>query len=117
MIIDKTKPIYIQLADDIMDAILDKKIVEDDRILSVRDLAAKYEININTGMKAIELLNRNNIIYNKRGMGYFVSKGAFEKIKKVRKYDFFNSVIPNIKKQMQQLNITTQQLIEHLNKK
>ena len=46
-------------------------------------------------------------------MGYFVNKGAKEEIAKVRKQDFFDNFLPLLKRNMQQLNIS----IEEINKK
>ena len=48
----------------------------DDRIPSVREYAVMLQVNTNTAVKAYELLSREEIIYNRRGLGYFVSAGA-----------------------------------------
>lgn len=103
-------PIFIQLADKIADDILEGIFKEDERIPSVRELAAQYEVNVNTALKTIERLSINNIIYNKRGMGYFVNKGAKDEISKIRKQDFFNNFLPLLKKNMQQLNISIEEI-------
>lgn len=109
MLKDNT-PIFIQLADKIADDILEGTFKEDERIPSVREFAAQYEVNVNTALKTIERLSINNIIYNKRGMGYFVSKGAKEEIAKIRKQDFFDNFLPLLKKNMQQLNISIEEI-------
>ena len=43
-------------------------------------------------------------------MGYFVNKGAKDEISKVRKQDFFNNFLPFLKKNMQQLNISIEEI-------
>ena len=76
MIFSNDKPIYIQMADRLCDEILSGVYKDDDRIPSVREYAVLLEVNTNTAVKAYEQLAREEIIYNKRGLGYFVTKGA-----------------------------------------
>ncbi|MBR1769097.1 MAG: GntR family transcriptional regulator [Bacteroidales bacterium] len=109
-----TKPIFIQLADKLSDDIISGKFEQDMRIPSVRELAAQYEINVNTAMKSIERLSSDNIIYNKRGMGYYVRQGAKEEIINRRRSDFFNKFLPLLQKNMRELNISFGELQEKL---
>lgn len=44
----------------------------------MREYAAIVEVNANTTMRSFDYLQSQNIIYNKRGIGYFVSSGAKE---------------------------------------
>ncbi len=76
MIFTNDKAIYIQMADRLCDEILAGKYKDDDRIPSVREYAVLLEVNTNTAVKAYEQLAREEIIYNKRGLGYFVTPGA-----------------------------------------
>lgn len=64
--------IFIQIADRISDRVLSKEYQADGRIPSVRELAVEMEVNPNTVMRSFELLQNNEIIYNKRGIGYFI---------------------------------------------
>ena len=79
---------------------------DDDRIPSVREYAVLLEVNTNTAVKAYEQLAREEIIYNKRGLGYFVTKGARKQILKVRKQEFMKERLPELFRQMQLLGIT-----------
>ena len=88
MIFTNDKAIYIQMADRLCDEILSGVYKDDDRIPSVREYAVLLEVNTNTAVKAYEQLAREEIIYNKRGLGYFVTKGARKQILKVRKQEF-----------------------------
>ena len=63
------KPIFQQMADRLCDEILAQTYQDDERIPSVREYAVMLEVNTNTAVKAYELLSRENIIYNKRGLG------------------------------------------------
>ena len=68
------KAIYIQMAERLCDEILSGQYKEDERIPSVREYAVLLQVNTNTAMKAYDQLARDEIIYNKRGLGYFVRK-------------------------------------------
>ena len=100
------KAIYIQMADRLMDEILADKYKDDDRIPSVREYAVLLEVNTNTAVKAYDELARANIIYNKRGLGYFVTPGAKKQILKERKKEFMKERLPELFRQMQLLGIT-----------
>ena len=106
MIFSNDKPIYIQMADRLMDEILSGKYQDDDRIPSVREYSVLLEVNTNTAVKAYEQLAREEIIYNKRGLGYFVTPGAKDQILKARKQDFMKERLPELFRQMQLLGIT-----------
>ncbi|MBQ8656852.1 MAG: GntR family transcriptional regulator [Prevotella sp.] len=100
------KPIYLQMADRLCDEILAGTYKDDDRIPSVREYAVLLEVNTNTAVKAYDELARANIIYNKRGLGYFVTKGARRQILKERKEQFMKERLPELFRQMQLLGIS-----------
>jgi DNA-binding transcriptional regulator YhcF (GntR family) len=100
------KAIYIQMADRLMDEILADKYKDDDRIPSVREYAVQLEVNTNTAVKAYDELARANIIYNKRGLGYYVTPGAKKQILKERKKEFMKERLPELFRQMRLLGIT-----------
>ena len=106
MIFTNDKAIYIQMADRLCDEILSGVYKDDDRIPSVREYAVLLEVNTNTAVKAYEQLAREEIIYNKRGLGYFVTPGARKQILKVRKQEFMKERLPELFRQMQLLGIT-----------
>lgn len=82
------KPIYIQIVEYVYERILREEWIIDQKILSVRDLATEMEVNPNTVMRSYEKLQQDEIIYNKRGIGFFVAKDASDKIKSQRKESF-----------------------------
>ena len=100
------KPIYIQMADRLCEEILSGVFKDDDRIPSVREYAVLLEVNTNTAVKAYEQLAREEIIYNKRGLGYFVTPGAKKQILKARKQEFMKERLPELFRQMRLLDIT-----------
>ena len=102
MIFSSDKAIYIQIADRLCDEILADKYKDDDRIPSY---AVLLEVNTNTAVKAYDELARANIIYNKRGLGYFVTLGAKKQILKERKQEFMKERLPELFRQMRLLGI------------
>ena len=113
-----SKGIFQQIADNICDKILSGKLAVGDKIPSVREHAAELGVNHNTIMRTYSELQRDNIISNKRGVGYFVSENAPEKIIQVRKHEFFELTLPEIIKQIDLLKIKAsdmQELITKLN--
>ena len=100
------KAIYLQMADRLCDEILAGTYKEDDRIPSVREYAVLLQVNTNTAVKAYDELARANIIYNKRGLGYFVSPGAKEQILTERRREFMDNKLPELFRQMRLLDIS-----------
>jgi DNA-binding transcriptional regulator YhcF (GntR family) len=112
MTFSNDKPIYLQMADRLCDEILASKYQDDDRIPSVREYSVLLEVNTNTAVKAYDELARANIIYNKRGLGYFVTKGAKKQILKERKKEFLKERLPELFRQMALLDITIDDVVE-----
>ncbi len=104
------KAIYIQMADRLCDEILAGKYKDDDRIPSVREYAVLLEVNTNTAVKAYDELARANIIYNKRGLGYFVTPGARNAIMAQRKQAFMDLHLPEVFRQMKLLGIKKEEI-------
>lgn len=100
------KAIYVQIADRLCDEILAGKFGDDERIPSVREYAVLLEVNTNTAVKSYDLLATKGIIYNKRGLGYFVTAGAKERILEERRHEFMEQKLPEMFRQMQMLGIS-----------
>lgn len=110
MIFKEGKPIYVQIADRIEDDILNGKYQEEARIPSVREFAALMEVNANTTMRAYEMLQNRNIIYMKRGIGYFVSTGARELVLDDRKNVFIGEVLNSFFHEIYTLGIPIEEI-------
>ncbi len=104
------KPIFQQMADRLCEEILTGKYQDDERIPSVREYAVLLEVNTNTAVKAYEQLSRANIIYNKRGMGYYVTPGAREQILSERRQAFLEQQLPEVVRQMQLLGLSLKEV-------
>ena len=70
------KPIYLQIGDVICEKILSGELKAEDRLMSVREYGALIGVNPNTMMRTYEKLTDDGVIYNKRGIGYFVCPDA-----------------------------------------
>lgn len=113
------KPIFQQMADRLCDEILALTYQDDERIPSVREYAVMLEVNTNTAVKAYEQLSRENIIYNKRGLGYYVTPGAREQILKQRRKVFLEQQLPELFRQMNLLGLGIEDVVgtwQHLNR-
>lgn len=106
------KAIYLQIYDRICDEIITNVYKTGERVPSVRDYSAKIEVNHNTTLRAYEILQRDELIFNKRGLGYFVSAEAKNIIRKKRKQDFIDRFIPELFKQMKNLDISIAEINE-----
>ena len=101
----KHQSIYLQIEDMICEHIITGKWLVGDKIKSVRELAANIEVNPNTVMRAYAHLQEDGLIHNKRGIGYFVSEGAPEKIKKMQQDEFVKIELAEIFRKMEILGI------------
>jgi GntR family transcriptional regulator len=100
--------IYLQIADQVCENILLEKWRPGDRIPSVREMAVSIEVNPNTVLRTFNYLQEKGIIFNKRGIGYFVSDDGFQKTKALRKENFINHELPGFFKAMGLLNLTVE---------
>lgn len=110
------RAIFLQIADLLTDGILEKKWVADERIPSVRELGASIEVNPNTVMRAYTFLQEQGIVANKRGIGFFVSKEAVEKIIELKREEFITQEIPRLAKTLKLLNFSIEEVKDLINK-
>ena len=106
----KQKPIYQQIADTLCERIVGGQWNGDDRIPSVRDVAIQLGVNPNTVMRSFDYLQQEGIIYNRRGVGYFASADAKDKILAIQRREFLEEDLPLIRQRMKQLGIGIDEL-------
>jgi len=104
------KPIYMQIADYFCENILLKKWKENEKIPSVREIAVVMEVNPNTAMRAFMELQDLGIIYNKRGIGYFVAEEGSNKALAFKKEEFIKKDLPLVFKTLDMLNLSFSEL-------
>ncbi len=104
--------IYLQIADIICENILTESWKEGDRIPSIRELSVSIEVNPNTAMRSYSYLQELGIIFNQRGIGYFVAGRAREITLELKKNNFVNRELPRIFKTMDLLHLSFDDLAE-----
>ena len=108
-------PIYLQLAERLCDEIVRGRYAENERIPSVRDLAVTYELNNLTVLHTFDELERQGLIYKRRGEGFFVKEGAVKVIVKQRKERFYNELLPQFFSYMETLGIPIDEVAQKYN--
>ena len=103
---DSEKPIFLQIADLISDAILSGAFDEESQIPSITEFSVNYKINPATALKGINILVDSGIVYKKRGLGMFVATGAVEKLREKRKDEFFDTYIASLIAEAKRLKLT-----------
>lgn len=103
---DSEKPIFLQIADIIVGAILSGAFEEESQIPSITELSVNYKINPATALKGINILVDQGIVYKKRGVGMFVATGAVDKLREKRKDEFFDTYIASLIAEAKRLKIT-----------
>lgn len=107
---NNTKSIYLQIADDISDKVLTGRFSPEERIPSVREYAAEVAVNVNTVMRAYDYLAGLEIIYNKRGLGFFTSPDARDKVIDLRRKEVLGDGVRSVFRQLALLEVTPAQL-------
>lgn len=107
--------IYLQIAEYVCDQLLLKQWLPGNKILSIRDLAVMMEVNPNTVQRAYDFLQQQEIITNKRGIGYFAHEDAISKVIGFRKQQFIENELPLFFRNMYLLNIPAQEITERYN--
>lgn len=106
------RTIYQQIAENICEKIMREEFEEKGKVPSIRSLAVDLQVNPNTVQRTYEYLQQEEIIFTQRGLGYFVSEGAKQRIIKTRKKDFLKLELPFLFKNMELLGINIDTIIE-----
>ncbi len=117
-----SKPIYEQVKDGIRKLVISNVIQTDEKLPSVREMAAKYAINPNTIARAYRELEEEGYLYTKSGKGTFAAdagnakdyrtqelKGMFDDV--VTELIFLSTPIDELKSRMDE-NIALHKLKE-----
>lgn len=106
------QPIYLQLKDKMIAAIMDGSYAEASVIPSIRQMSAEYRINPLTVSKAYQALVEEGVLEKRRGLGMFVAKGAQHKLLNREKQRFLKDEWPDIKNRMRRLGIILEEIIK-----
>ena len=108
--IDEGKPIFVQIAEQIEDDIIDGVYPAETQVPSTNEFAAFYRINPATAGKGVNLLVDAGILYKKRGIGMFVSDGARERLVAKRRDAFRDEYVRPLLAEAAKLGIGPDQL-------
>ena len=108
---DSETPIYIQIAEEMEDAILSGAFPEESQVPSTTEISATYRINPATVLKGMALLTDEGVLYKKRGLGMFVRAGAPEQIREKRRRMFYETYIVSLLEEAGKLGIDKEELI------
>ena len=109
-----TKGIFQQIADNLCHQILEGKLSPGERVPSVRDLAVEFEVNRNTLLRTYAILQDAGVFDNKRGIGFFVSEDALDRILKAEREAFFKNELPEFIQKIKVLRLTNNDLTDLL---
>ncbi len=104
------KPLYVQIAQQLEDAIFTGAYAEETQIPSTTELSVSLQMNPATVLKGMNILVTDGIIYKKRGLGMFVSTGATAKIKEKRQGQFFENFITPLISEAKKLSLTEDEI-------
>lgn len=108
---DSEKPIYMQIATELEDAIVTGAFAEEAQIPSTTEISAQFTINPATVLKGMSLLVDQGILYKKRGVGMFVKEGAAEQIRESRKAQFFETYILSMVREAKRIGLSREELL------
>lgn len=86
--------IFLQVIERIHNGILSGTYKVGTRIPSVRDMAARLEVNPNTIVKAYDRLIAAGLIESRPGVGNYIREGAIEIVTQERQKRFYNEILP-----------------------
>ncbi len=107
---DINRPIYLQIAEAFCNRILSGELKGGDRIPSVREYGAEIGVNPNTVARSYDVLTTDGIIFNKRGIGFYVSPDAASSIRKAEKKRFLKEELPAFVQRAKLLDIEPEEL-------
>lgn len=111
------KPIYRQIIDLCFSRIINGEWPPGAKLPSVREMSIELAVNARTVLSAFDELQDAEIIYSQRGIGYFLSPDASEKVREARTLEFFNTRLEALAAEMDALGISIEEVTEALRKR
>lgn len=105
--IEDGKPIFVQIAEQVENDIIDGVLLEESQVPSTNEFAAFYRINPATAGKGVNRLVDDGILYKKRGIGMFVTTGARERLIAGRREEFRDDYLRPLLAEAAKLGIDT----------
>ena len=109
--LDEGTPLFVQIAGQLADDIVDGQLAEGTRVPSTNELAAFYRINPATAAKGINMLVDEGVLEKRRGIGMFVAAGAREQLLAVRRKLFAEQYVGPMVAEANRLGIDNDTLV------
>lgn len=106
------QPIYRQLKDKVVTAIMEGALAEGEALPSVRSIAVDLQINPLTASKAYQELVMDGLVEKKRGLGMFVIEGAREKLLEAERARFLEEEWPRVVDTINRLGFKADELLK-----
>ena len=109
--LDPGTPLFVQIAEQLADDIVDGVLAEGARAPSTNELAAFYRINPATAAKGINMLVDDGVLEKRRGVGMFVAAGAREQLLAMRRKVFAEQYVDPMVAEANRLGIDSDTLV------
>lgn len=110
--IDDSRPIFLQIAEEIENEIVEGTLAEEAQVPSTNEFAAFHRINPATAAKGVNRLVDEGILYKQRGIGMFVATGARAALLQRRRDNFFDQYVRPLAVEARKLGISPHELAE-----
>ncbi|MBU5346190.1 MULTISPECIES: GntR family transcriptional regulator [Paenibacillus] len=111
-LLDESQPIFQQIAQMIMDDIVDGVVKEGERVPSENELSRFYNINRATARKGLQALVDLDIIYKQRGIGMFVKEGARKQVLRDKQKHYREYYIRPMLEEARRIGMTVEEVME-----
>ncbi|KQX04980.1 MULTISPECIES: GntR family transcriptional regulator [unclassified Leifsonia] len=109
---DDSRPIFLQIAEQVENDIIDGVLAENEQIPSINEFAAFHRINPATALKGVNRLVDTGIVVKRRGIGMFVVEGARARLVERRRAEFAAQYIRPLIIEALKLGIDVEHLAE-----
>lgn len=106
------KPVYRQILDLCHSRIISGQWKDEDRIPSVRELGLELKVNAHTALKAYDELQLEGVIAQRRGVGFFLTADARQRVMDALRSEFIFEVLPTVFERMTSYGITLDEIVE-----
>ncbi|RAR41910.1 GntR family transcriptional regulator [Paenibacillus sp. MDMC362] len=111
-LLDESQPIFQQIAQMIIDDIVDSVLKEGERVPSENELSRFYNINRATARKGLQALVDLDIIYKQRGIGMFVKEGARKQVLRDKQKHYREYYIRPMLEEARRIGMTVEEVME-----
>jgi GntR family transcriptional regulator len=107
---DDGRPLFVQIAEQIENSIVDGTLAEESQVPSTNELAAFHRINPATAAKGVNQLVADGVLYKRRGIGMFVASGARTQLLKRRREDFARQYVAPLLAEARKLDMDIEEI-------